>query len=145
MSFQPDVDDTAKLHREAGGAPRPGGGTPDDTDRMWITRGASLEGTTGQWQVHAFAQGIIRFYRARSILQNARDVASCQRAWRYLERLEPDELPETARAPFFELTYCLRSQSRKRAFESGEFPRRVFDVARLIDGFVDDLNREIDF
>lgn len=144
MSFQQDVEDTARLYRESAPEQDTGHARADDTDRMRLAGGATLDDRTGAWQVHAYAQGIIRFYRARSILEKDLNAASCRRAWRYLDRLQPNDLPGAARSAFFELTYLVRSQPRLRAFESGEFPTRVFEITGLIDDFVDELNREID-
>lgn len=120
---QPTLDDTATLH--------------------FASHDANPKtGQTGQ--THRFAQGIIRFYRARSILRNDPGLAGCRRAWGYLKRLGPSDLPPESRHLFLELVYCLGRQTTAEAFESPEFRELVLSVAEAIDTFVDQISEEVD-
>jgi len=90
-------------------------------------------------QMHRFAEGIIRFYRARTILGRGADDLLAGLAWSYLERLEPAQLPAVARPAFFDLGYFMRVQTLSKDFDHDGFRRRVLDVATIIDGFLDDI------
>ncbi len=90
-------------------------------------------------QVRRFAEGIIRFYRARTILARGANEELSGLAWTYLQHVEPGQIPGVARPAFFDLTYFMRVQSPEREFDHAGFRRRVLDVALIIDGYLDDI------
>jgi hypothetical protein len=90
-------------------------------------------------QVRKFAEGIIRFYRARTILNRGASAELTGLAWSYLEHLEPGQLPGVARPAFFDLVYFMRLQLPESSFDHAGFRTRIFDVALIIDGFLDDI------
>ena len=90
-------------------------------------------------QILRFAEGIIRFYRARTILGRGAGDELTGLAWSYLEHLEPAQLPGIARPAFFDLAYFIRLQMTRTDFDHAGFRRRVLDVAVIIDGFLDDI------
>lgn len=143
MSISRDLNDTANLRDTSDttsqlatssttGAQH--GGERDARDR------AGLNGSTA----HPYAEGIIRFYRARTILDNDRPDRSWSRAWRYLNRLEPHDLPSATRRHFLELVYFMQEQTGGADFAAEDFCERVRSIAQLIDGYVDELNHALD-
>ena len=133
---------------------------PSDTARFDLagapieTRPPSLEDTTdlnvladpgerqpNEPEIQRFADGILRFYRARSILSRGVADELSGLAWSYLSRLEPAQLPGVARPAFFELAYFVRLQRPETTFDHAGFRLRVLDVAVIIDGYLDDTFR----
>lgn len=92
-----------------------------------------------EFQIHRFAEGIIRFYRARAILSRGSRDELTGLAWSYLEHLEPAQVPGIARPAFFDLAYFMQLQLRQDSFDHAGFRRRVLDVTVIIDGFLDDI------
>jgi hypothetical protein len=103
------------------------------------------DGRPAEFQIHKFAEGIIRVYRARTILGRGAGDELTGLAWSYLEHIEPAQLPGIARPAFFDLAYFMRLQTHRLEFDHDSFRRRVQDVAVIIDGFLDDIfGREAD-
>jgi hypothetical protein len=140
MSLNRDSDDTVNLPRDRLSATRHSGASLDDTDRLRIDAPTELRAgpATGK---HPYAEGIIRFYRARTILDSSTDP---DRAWRYLEQLLPNDLPASSRWQFLNLVYFMQQDDRDKAARHEEFRERVLTIASLIDNFVDRLNLELD-
>jgi hypothetical protein len=134
-----DPADTARL--DLAGDPNdyapPSSGDTADFGPDFLRGGA--DSRPAEFQIHRFAEGIIRFYRARTILSRGADDALAGLAWSYLDRLEPDQLPAVARPAFFDLGYFVRLQTLGMEFDHEGFRRRVLDVATILDGFLDDF------
>jgi len=142
MSAISELDDTASLRRNLNAPLKPLPSGLDDTDRLppWDTETGPPH---GKGKAHEYAEGIIRFYRARTILDGNREIRDSLRAWGYLEPLSPHDLPASARWHFLDLVYFMR-QSGSEAFDEQEFSERVRTIAKLIDNVVDRLNFELD-
>lgn len=144
MSISRDLDDTANLRSDDGSSVT-GHDRSEDTDRLavWLTRATALPEAPRD-QAHPYAEGIIRFYRARTIVDSERSERSWRRAWRYLDSLSPRDLPPAARRRFLELVYFMKEQGSGDAFAAHDFRLRVRLIAELIDNFVDELNDRFD-
>jgi len=134
-----DTSDTARLRLEAAAARRETP-TPEDTADLGDDFLAAEQGSAApDVQLRAYAEAILRFYRARTILDRDQSEASIDRAWAYLEMLEPSQVPAVARPAFFELAYFAQLQAQPEGFDHAGFRRRVQDVAIIIDGFLDGI------
>jgi hypothetical protein len=142
MSVPSELDDTAKLFSDLELACSQTQAAIDDTDRLWIRSFESNPAPTNG-NVHEYAEGIIRFYRARSILDAARAGDGARRAWRYLEPLCPHDLPTSTRWHFLHLVYFMQ-QTDTQEHDEDEFADRVRTIGALIDQYVDRLNFELD-
>jgi len=142
VSICRDLDDTADL--PIAGV-HPNTVVPlslDDTARMrWLTSARNYREHGG---MHPFAEGIIRFFRARTILEGELADGRWQRAWKYLERLSPHDLPPASRRDFFELTYFVQQQRNSASFDREQFRSCVRAIAGELDTFVDQLNADLD-
>jgi hypothetical protein len=131
MPKQPDPSDTSRLHlREP----------LEDTANL--RDGLETDPESGQasaTDANRYADGIIRFYRARTILTRGARPAECQLAWTYLSRLEPRHLPPGARPAFFALVHFMHGQTFDDSLSCADFKRQVFGIATIIDGLLDDL------
>jgi hypothetical protein len=139
MSASADTGDTARLN--LAGTPterRPP--SPDDTTDLGTDFLADAPDTRQvELEIRRFAEGIIRFYRARTILARGMSDELSGLAWSYLEQLDPGEVPGVARPAFFDLVYFMRLQTLGDGFDHPGFRRRVLDVAMTLDGFLDDI------
>jgi hypothetical protein len=86
-----------------------------------------------------YASGIIRCYRARTILERVGGDSDWAEAWSHLTPLEPHHVPPRARPTFFELTYLMHAQSKECRPEPLQFRDHVLKIAGIIDDFLDDL------
>jgi hypothetical protein len=118
----------------------------DDTARMPADWSAGHRRTPPRSKHHPFAEGVIRFYRARTLLagETGRDEVSLRRALRaraYLEPVEPRDLPPIARGAYLDLIYLIHEieLDRSPTADPGPFVRKVLEIALLIDEFVDEL------
>lgn len=91
-------------------------------------------------RVHPYAEGVIRFYRARTIVTCDSDPKAGERAWKYLEPLTPHDLPSHVRPQFFELAFFVSSQTDSIDSRLVAFRRRVLEIAARIDEFMDALD-----
>jgi hypothetical protein len=143
MSISRDLNDTANLRD-----------TSDTTSQLATSSATSAQhggrrdtrdcvGLNSS-TAHPYAEGIIRFYRARTILDNDRPDRSWGRAWRYLNRLEPQDLPSATRRHFLELVYFMQEQTGDATFAAEDFCQRVRSIAQHIDSYVDELNQALD-
>jgi hypothetical protein len=138
-----DIDDTGKLPilRERVRFVEPA--EDSDTDEFDLSRPtASDDKWTERSTPHPYAGGIIRFYRARTILHQDRERG--RQAWRYLEPLMPADLPPSARKEFIDLVYFVQEQNTAGTLDIKEFGRRVRSIAAHIDCFVDELEAKLD-
>jgi hypothetical protein len=142
MSICRDLDDTANLPSDGGKSSNVYPLRADDTARMQMA--ASARDYRENGGKHPFAEGIIRFYRARTILEGDINGSRWKRAWRYLEKLSPHDLPPKVRKQFFELTYFIQEQEGLDGFDADQFHNRVRSIASQLDGFVDELNAGFD-
>jgi hypothetical protein len=142
MSICRDLDDTANLRHDSGRFHDPAPFRLDDTARM--RQLASARNYRERGGMHPFAEGIIRFFRARTILEGTPGSGRWQRAWRYLERVEPHYLPPATRKAFFELTYLMQQQVGGDGFDSAQFLAGVRAIAAELDTFVEHLNAGLD-
>jgi len=140
MSFSSELDDTTSLRRSDTSASASLSAL-DDTDRLRMGDSDVVDGRTSGTP-HPYAEGIIRFYRARTVLEG-RGAEDTRRAWRYLEQVSPHDLPASARWHYLDLVYFMR-ETEIDHIDAGEFRARVRAIAQLIDGFVDRLNSETD-
>lgn len=145
MPLRRDTDDTADFPFDAGAAPDEITSVPEDTDEIDLARAAaSAQAELASRPAHPFAQGIIRFYRARTLLLDEQTESRCRHAWGYLSRLRPHDLPPSVRRDFFELVYFMHEQTGRPRFEAEVFVSRVLSIASTIDGFVDEINLAYD-
>jgi hypothetical protein len=143
MSICRDIDDTANLPSAGARSSTVYPLRADDTARMQVSTTARDYREKGG--MHPFAEGIIRFYRARTILEgDLNEAARWNRAWRYLEKLSPHDLPPMTRKAFFELTYFMQEQEGHEPFQAEQFRSRVRSIANRLDGYVDELNAGFD-
>lgn len=144
MSVSGELDDTASLHRDhAIGSDEPPCAL-DDTNRLHKVEAAQLEvRPVARKPVHPYAAGIIRFYRARTIVDGSPDDVDPDRAWSYLENLTPHDLPASARWHFLDLVYFMHQQSNRTSFDCHSFQSRIHMIAGLIDDFVDGLDTDL--
>jgi len=142
MSICRDLDDTANLRTDSELPSDPAPLRLDDTARM--RQFASARNYREHGGMHPFAEGIIRFFRARTILDGKPENGRWRRAWRYLERVEPHDLPPATRKAYFELTYFMQQQDRDRDFDSTQFRASVHSIAAELDTFVEHLNAGLD-
>lgn len=134
-----DPGDTARLNL-AGDTPEPGSRSTSDTADFGPGYSSDpTEVQSRELQIRRFAEGIIRFYRARTILGRGGSDELSSLAWSYVAHLEPADVPAVARPAFFDLAYFMRLQSLEGAFDNDGFRRRIVDVAVIMDGFLDDL------
>jgi hypothetical protein len=142
MSICRDIDDTASLPIDNTRSSNVYPLRSDDTARM------RMEATGRDYRehggMHPFAESIIRFFRARTILEGELADGRWQRAWKYLERLSPHDLPPASRRDFFELTYFVQQQRDSGAFDREQFRFCVRAIASQLDTFVDQLNADLD-
>lgn len=115
--------------------------TDDTADFVRAVHGDLTGEVIAQDQVHPYAEGVIRFYRARTILTRDSGQQRYGRAWFYLARLRPHDLPPAARRPFFELVYFMQEQTHRELFHSVEFRWRILKIAEEIDRFMEDFDR----
>jgi hypothetical protein len=135
-----DLDDTADLTLNAASRSGTRAKIAENTDELEIAGGREpSQPDTPSSQPHPYAQGIIRFYRARTILLVERHEGRHAKAWTYLSRLRPHDLPKSVRRDFFELVYFMHEQAGRPQFESEAFSSRVLAIAGRIDEFVDAL------
>jgi hypothetical protein len=111
--------------------------TPDDTDEFEL----GGPDASARMKAHLFADGVIRFYRARTILLVDRDPQKFDRAWRYLSRLLPQDLPPVSRQPFFDLVYLMQEHSGQATSIPYKFSQKILEIADLIDAFVDEIDQ----
>jgi hypothetical protein len=142
MSISRDLNDTANLRESADPTITSRLATSGNTGTLRDSNGdardrVGLSGTTA----HPYAEGIIRFYRARTILDNDRPDRCWSRAWRYLNRLGPRDLPSSARREFLELVYFMQEQAGRADFAAEDFCGSIRSIAQLIDTYVDELNQ----
>ena len=106
-------------------------------------RGLGSE-TVDDWvpykRVHPYAEGVIRFYRARTIVTCDSDPIAGERAWKYLDPLSPHDLPPHVRPLFFELAFFVNSSPEPLDSRLIAFRRRVLEIASSIDRFMDELD-----
>jgi hypothetical protein len=143
MTGLTDIDDTRKLPvlRERVRLIEAGGGS--DTNKIDLAQPAATEaGWTATNAPHPFASGIIRFYRARTILHQDSDRG--QQAWRYLEPLMPADLPPSARKEFIDLVCFMQEQKTAGRLDIKAFGRKIRSIAAHIDCFVDELAARFD-
>lgn len=132
MPKQPDLSDTSRFRRHE----------PLD-DTASLEDGLQTEDASGpdsDADANRYAEGIIRFYRARTILSRGGEPADCQLAWNYLSPLEPNHLPPVARPAFFALVYFMYGQTLADAMSCADFCIQVADIATIIDDFLDNLD-----
>ena len=143
MSVSNDLDDTASLKRDLDPSPAPPAALLHDTNRF---RKAAREthSTHLDGRVHPYAQGIVRFYRARTILDIGRGASGADLAWCYLKTLSPHDLPASTRWHFIELVYFRQHIANGSDSAAAEFRKRVLDIVELIDAFVDLMNSRFD-
>lgn len=120
---------------------------PNDTARLrgdLQERAQEPEGLSGG--VHPYAQGIIRYYRARSLLRAAADAGGATRedalrAWSYLARIEPRSLPRRIRRSHLELVYLVHALDLRgsETADAGRFVAKVHEVAEMIDEIIDEI------
>ena len=85
----------------------------------------------------SFSEGIIRFYRARTILDRGGTDADCELAWTYLRDLEPEHLPPDARSAFGKLVGLMFRQALEDEPDYAVFRRSVLHIAAIVDAFID--------
>lgn len=134
-----DPGDTARLDLAGDPIERSPPSTGDTADFGPHFLYGTADSRPAEIQIHRFAEGIIRCYRARTILSRGANEELTGLAWSYLEHLEPAQLPGIARPAFFDLVYFIRLQPQRMEFDHDGFRRRVLDVATIIDGFLDDI------
>lgn len=142
MSTCRDIDDTADLPINGDSSSNVYPLYSDDTARMRLA--AAARAKRDKRGMHPFAEGIIRFYRARTLLEGDAYDTRATRAWRYLDRLSPHHLPPETLQAFFELTYFVREQEGGGDFDADQFRIRVRSIAEQLDSFVDELNAQLD-
>ena len=142
MPVGSNLDDTANLNCDLGFAPHHSLIDLDHTDRFRILAPAPFAAFTGG-SAHSYAEGIIRFYRARQILRSGCPAENMRRAWRYLAPLSPHEMPVATRRRFLELVYCMQ-QSDSIVLRPTQFAHMVRAIAVQIDGYVDRLNARLE-
>jgi len=141
MSYALDLDDTARFCTDVDVSRKHDGPTTEDTANLVEAFGCD---TTRGWVpydgVHPYAEGIIRFFRARTILARESDRQRNECAWHILEKLQPHKLPPVVRLLFLELVYFIQNQTPREKLESFEFCVRVLAIARKLDEFMDDID-----
>ena len=144
MSVKTDLDDTVSLRCDFASPPAPRGSLLHDTNRFRRS-GPETRASHTDGEVHPYAEGIIRFYRARTILgDRAAGAAGADVAWPYLEKLSPHELPASTRWHFIELVYFMQHVASGSEGTAAEFRKRVLAIADLIDAFVELMNSRAD-
>lgn len=58
-----------------------------------------------------YAEGILRFFRARLALAQSRNDDACALAWSYLQAVDPEQVPPDARPAFCDLTRLMYWQT----------------------------------
>jgi hypothetical protein len=134
-----DPGDTARLNLAGDTAEPESTSTSDTADFGPGYPGDPPETGGRKVQVRRFAEGIIRFYRARTILGRGGSDELSWLAWSYVVHLEPADIPAVARPAFFDLAYFMRVQALEGAFDNDGFRTRILDVAVIMDGFLDDI------
>jgi hypothetical protein len=142
MSLSRETDDTANLscHLASG---TQASAALDDTDRLWVDASGKNRAQAADGR-HAYAEGIIRFYRARTIIHSGEGRQPAARAWRYIKNLSPHDLPASARWHFLEIVWFMQQHAGADDRRDDEFRERVLSIANLIDNYVDCLNSERD-
>ena len=115
--------------------------TDDTADFVRAIHGDLTGQAIAPEQVHPYAEGVIRFLRARTVLTRDSGPQRYGRAWFYLSRLRPHDLPPAARRPFFELVYFMQEQTHRERFHALEFRWRILKIAEDIDRFMDEIDR----
>lgn len=137
-----DFVDTDRLPIYNSGIPEQGKDALAETARFDEGFGSEpVEDWVPYKQLHPYAEGVIRFYRARTIVLCEEDPKAGERAWNYLEPLMPHNLPPHVRALFFELAYFVNSCPGTDDSRFAGFRRRVIDIAVRIDEFMDELDQ----
>lgn len=126
---------------------------PADTAKLRIVRSVDDTANFGTTSLTAYttaadsdqlaerySEGIIRFYRARTILGRSEGSSACELAWTYLKMLEPHHLPPPARPGFFELAYFMYGQALGEGLDHSRFRTHVLGIADDIDSFLDRLD-----
>ena len=143
MSLSRETDDTANLRCNLASGAQASATALDDTDRLCVEGTGSNQAQAADGR-HAYAEGIIRFYRARTILDSREGQRPADRAWRYIENLSPHDLPVSARWHFLEVVWFMQQHAGEDDERDDEFRERVLSIASLIDNYVDRLNSEHD-
>ena len=142
MATRDRLDDTAKLEASHSPLDELRAAAVDDTVRIRDAfRSALIRQPAISRKSHPFAHGVIRFYRARTLLAAGQDDDTAIRAWRYLAPLAPSNLPASVRHLFLELIYIV-NQSDDAAVPRARvdnFRALVIKIADRIDAFVDDI------
>lgn len=141
--MSPDPEDTDELPT-GGRRARPA--EHDDTAKLRIDLESGRTNDASKVGLHPYVEGIVRFYRARSVLIDAGSgpVArkDAERAWRYLARVGLRHLPHHMTSAHLELIYLVHTLHLDKAdsdnhIDPEPFVRHVLDMARMIDDFVD--------
>lgn len=89
-----------------------------------------------------YAEGILRFFRARLALAQSRNDDACALAWSYLQAVDPEQVPPDARPAFCDLTRLMYWQTIADSFDCAEFREQMAAIASRIDRFLDSLDAE---
>ena len=109
----------------------------EDTEEFDV---ASLDERSAEIDLaQRYASGIVRFHRARTLLEKHDDTTSWQLVWPIIEELSPRDLPPAARLGFFKLTYFMQGELRKETLDVGSFRSQVLEIAGQIDRFLDEF------
>ena len=142
MPTRDRLDDTAKLDASHYPLDEERATSVDDTARIRDAfRSALIRQPAISRRSHPFAHGVIRFYRARTLLATGHDDEAAIRAWLYLAPLAPSNLPSSVRHLFLELIYIVNQSDDGAAahVRVDEFRALVIKIADRIDAFVDDV------
>lgn len=140
MPDRPDTGDTDRLHLAEASADEAAADAREDTaDLSDAFEDEAAAAASADELAERYSEGIIRFYRARTILSRGADSDVCDLAWSYLKPLEPHHLPPVARPAFFALAYFMYGQAMHDDLDHEEFSAHVLDIAGIIDRYLDDI------